>query len=106
MYHGLLKQQIVGMLQLSGWQANCDLPPNVNTLLDWLFLAVAFLVEKIKLEQQCDVCHGVQTIRQNREQFIITEMFRAATHRCSIRTQMKLVQALAVLHPHFLPTRN
>ncbi|CAG2065038.1 unnamed protein product, partial [Timema podura] len=87
------------MLQLSGWQANCDLPPNVNTLLQlwqeverlysgkWpilvtcldgtkscgLFLAVAFLVEKIKLEQQCDVCHAVRTIRQNREQFITTE---------------------------------
>nr|CAD7256310.1 unnamed protein product [Timema shepardi] len=96
---GLPQQQIVRMLQLSGWQANCDLPPNVNTLLQlWqeverlysgkcpilvtcldgskscgLFLAVAFLVEKIKLEQQCDVCHAVRTIRQNREQFITTE---------------------------------
>nr|CAD7402639.1 unnamed protein product [Timema poppensis] len=30
---GLPQQQIVRMLQLSGWQANCDLPPNVNTLL-------------------------------------------------------------------------
>jgi hypothetical protein len=35
-------------------------------------LALAFLVEKIKLEQECDVCHAVRMVRQNREQFVPT----------------------------------
>ena len=34
------------------------------------FVALAFLIEKIKLEQVCDVCQAVRTVRQNREQFI------------------------------------
>jgi hypothetical protein len=29
-------------------------------------------VEKIKLEQECDVCHAVRMVRQNREQFVPT----------------------------------
>lgn len=33
-------------------------------------MALAFLVEKIKLEQECDVCHAVRMVRQNREQFV------------------------------------
>jgi hypothetical protein len=36
------------------------------------FLALAFLVEKIKLEQECDVCHAVRMVRQNREEFVPT----------------------------------
>jgi hypothetical protein len=35
-------------------------------------LALAFLVEKIKLEQECDVCHAVRMVRQNREHFVPT----------------------------------
>jgi Protein-tyrosine phosphatase. len=34
------------------------------------FVALAFLIEKIKLEQMCDVCQAVRTVRQSREQFI------------------------------------
>jgi len=34
------------------------------------FLALAFLVEKIKLEQECDVCHAVRMVRRNREHFV------------------------------------
>jgi hypothetical protein len=33
-------------------------------------LALAFLVEKIKLEQECDVSHAVRMVRQNREHFV------------------------------------
>ncbi|XP_031348305.1 receptor-type tyrosine-protein phosphatase delta-like isoform X2 [Photinus pyralis] len=35
-----------------------------------LFLALAFLIEKINLEQQCDVCLAVRTVRRNRKQFV------------------------------------
>lgn len=35
-------------------------------------MALAFLVEKIKLEQECDVCQAVRMVRQNREQFVPT----------------------------------
>jgi len=35
-------------------------------------LALAFLVEKIKLEQECDVCHAVRMVRQNRQHFVPT----------------------------------
>ena len=29
-------------------------------------------MEKIKLEQECDVCHAVRMVRQNREHFVPT----------------------------------
>lgn len=32
---------------------------------------MCFLIEKIKLEQACDVCLAVRTIRHNRPQFIV-----------------------------------
>ena len=35
-------------------------------------MALTFLVEKIKLEQECDVCHAVRMVRQNRENFVPT----------------------------------
>lgn len=38
-----------------------------------LFIALSFVTEKIKLEQECDVCLAVRTVRRNRKQFV-TEM--------------------------------
>lgn len=35
-----------------------------------LFIAVSFVIEKMKLEQQCDVCLAVRTVRHNRKQFV------------------------------------
>ncbi|KAK5647799.1 hypothetical protein RI129_002691 [Pyrocoelia pectoralis] len=35
-----------------------------------LFLALTFLIEKILLEQQCDVCLAVRAVRRNRKQFV------------------------------------
>ncbi|KAF5275049.1 hypothetical protein FQA39_LY06986 [Lamprigera yunnana] len=35
-----------------------------------LFLALVFLIEKIKLEQQCDLCLAVRTIRHNQKKFV------------------------------------
>ncbi|KAF2895512.1 hypothetical protein ILUMI_10660 [Ignelater luminosus] len=35
-----------------------------------VFAALSFLIEKIKLEQICDVCLAVRTVRHNRKQFV------------------------------------
>jgi protein tyrosine phosphatase len=35
-----------------------------------LFMAMSFVIEKMKLEQICDVCQAVRTIRHNRQQFV------------------------------------
>jgi hypothetical protein len=40
-------------------------------------------VEKIKLEQECDVCHAVRVVRQNREQFVPTFVSTAKDVPCS-----------------------
>ncbi|PNF16235.1 hypothetical protein B7P43_G14917 [Cryptotermes secundus] len=92
------KDRIVHILQLNGWKSNEMLPPSTSVMLQFwheterlyggngpivvtcldganacgYFLALAFLVEKIKLEQECDVCHAVRMVRQNREQFVPT----------------------------------
>lgn len=34
-----------------------------------VFVALSFVIEKIKLEQICDVCLAVRTVRHNRKQF-------------------------------------
>ncbi|KAF2893956.1 hypothetical protein ILUMI_12217 [Ignelater luminosus] len=38
-----------------------------------LFIALSFVIGNIKLEQECDVCLAVRTVRRNRKQFV-TEM--------------------------------
>lgn len=35
-----------------------------------LFVAMSFVIEKVKLEQHCDPCLAVRVIRRNRKQFI------------------------------------
>ncbi|XP_063908361.1 receptor-type tyrosine-protein phosphatase T-like isoform X4 [Zophobas morio] len=35
-----------------------------------LYVAMSFIIEKMKLEQMCDVCQAVRTIRHNRQQFV------------------------------------
>ncbi|XP_063217566.1 receptor-type tyrosine-protein phosphatase T-like isoform X2 [Bacillus rossius redtenbacheri] len=96
---GASQHQVVRMVHLTGWGADQDTPqepsvlnhlwqevethysgkgPTLVMCLDGaracgLFLAASFLIEKIKLEQQCDVCHAVRTIRQNRKQFITSQ---------------------------------
>jgi hypothetical protein len=40
-------------------------------------------VEKIKLEQECDVCLAVRVVRQNREQFVPTFVSTAKDIACS-----------------------
>ncbi|XP_069703999.1 receptor-type tyrosine-protein phosphatase S-like isoform X2 [Periplaneta americana] len=90
------EDKTVQILQLKGWKSDETLPPSTSVVLElWqeterlyngkgpivvtcldgakacgYFLSLAFLVEKIKLEQECDVCHAIRTIRQNREQFV------------------------------------
>ncbi|KDQ96751.1 Receptor-type tyrosine-protein phosphatase T [Zootermopsis nevadensis] len=103
------QDKIIHILQLNGWKSGEMLPPSTTMILElWeeterrhsgkgpivvtcldgakacgYFLALAFLVEKIKLEQECDVCHAVRMVRQNREQFVPTleqfeSLYRAA----------------------------
>lgn len=35
-----------------------------------LYLAMTFLIEKMRLEQECDVCQAVRAVRHNRPQFV------------------------------------
>ncbi|XP_069704006.1 uncharacterized protein [Periplaneta americana] len=86
----------VNILHLKGWKSDEELPPSAFVILElWqeaerlyngngpivvtcldgakacgYFLSLAFLLDKIKLTQECDVCHAVRTVRQNREQFV------------------------------------
>ncbi|CAG9818755.1 unnamed protein product [Phaedon cochleariae] len=48
-----------------------------------LYLAMSFLIERMKLEQECDVCLAVRSIRHSRKHFVTTEeqyeyLFRAS----------------------------
>ncbi|RZB89873.1 Y phosphatase domain containing protein, partial [Asbolus verrucosus] len=48
-----------------------------------LYVALSFVIEKMKLEQSCDVCQAVRSVRHNREQFVQDEeqfifLYRAA----------------------------
>lgn len=45
-----------------------------------LFVALSFVVEKIKLEENCDVCLAVRFIRSNREQFVKEEVNMEQTY--------------------------
>ncbi|RZC38749.1 receptor-type tyrosine-protein phosphatase F-like [Asbolus verrucosus] len=38
-----------------------------------LYMAMDFIIEKMKLEQSCDACQAVRTIRHNRSQFVRNE---------------------------------
>ena len=38
-----------------------------------LYVALTFVIEKINLEQLCDVCQAVRTVRHNRSQFVRSE---------------------------------
>jgi protein tyrosine phosphatase len=93
-----IQDKIIHILHLKGWQSNEMLPPSASVMLElWqeterlcsgkepivvtcldgakacgYFLALSFLVEKIKLEQECDVCHAVRMVRRNRENFVPT----------------------------------
>ncbi|PSN51499.1 hypothetical protein C0J52_00744 [Blattella germanica] len=95
---GPAESTTVRVLHLKGWKAQDQLPPSPDVIIElWqeaerlykgkqpmvvcclngatasgFFVALAFLIEKIKLEQQCDVCQAVRTVRQNREQFVPT----------------------------------
>lgn len=37
-----------------------------------LYIALVFIIEKIKLEHQCDVFQAVKTIRHFRKEFVFT----------------------------------
>ncbi|CAG9859658.1 unnamed protein product [Phyllotreta striolata] len=48
-----------------------------------LFVALSFIIEQMKLEQECDVCLAVRSVRHSRKQFVETEeqyefLYRAA----------------------------
>ncbi|GLV36277.1 Leukocyte-antigen-related-like [Carabus blaptoides fortunei] len=88
--------QYVTIIQFKGWNREEIVPSNVNILLSLLsetetyfrrntpvvvscydgytasglFLALAFTIEKIKLEKTVDVCMAVREIRKNRVQFV------------------------------------
>jgi len=44
------------------------------------FLAQAFLVEKIQLEQEYDVCHAFWIVYQNQEQYVPTLVLSETLH--------------------------
>ncbi|KAF2884688.1 hypothetical protein ILUMI_21485 [Ignelater luminosus] len=92
-------KRIVKLIVLKEWDASKSIPDSENSLLSlWkeierlgrgdspivvtcydgikacgLFIALSFVIEKIKLEQECDVCLAVRTVRRNQKQFV-TEM--------------------------------
>ncbi|CAH0551977.1 unnamed protein product [Brassicogethes aeneus] len=41
-----------------------------------LYISLTFIIEKIKLEQECDVCQAVRYVRQNRREFINKVQFK------------------------------
>ncbi|CAG9838351.1 unnamed protein product [Diabrotica balteata] len=49
-----------------------------------LYLALSFIIEKMKLEQECDVCLAVRTIRHSRKQFVTTEEQYEFLYRASL----------------------
>lgn len=105
-----IQDKIIHILHLKGWKSSEMLPPAASVMLElWqeterlysgkepivvtcldgaktcgYFLALAFLVEKIKLEQECDVCHAVRMVRQNREQFVPTVEQFESLHEAAI----------------------
>ncbi|CAH1129985.1 unnamed protein product [Ceutorhynchus assimilis] len=51
-----------------------------------LFTAMSFLIEKIKLEQECDVCQAIRTIRTSRKQF------------CNTKDQLQFLYKASILY--------
>ncbi|XP_050510291.1 tyrosine-protein phosphatase 69D-like isoform X2 [Diabrotica virgifera virgifera] len=49
-----------------------------------LYLALSFIIEKMKLEQECDVCLAVRTVRHSRKQFVTTEEQYEFLYRASL----------------------
>lgn len=41
-----------------------------------LLVALSFIIERMKLEQICDVCLAVRSIRQSRKHFVATEVIQ------------------------------
>jgi hypothetical protein len=66
------------------------------------FVALAFLVEKIKLEQECDVCQAVRMVRQNREQFVPTFVsIIKGISEYTIKLQYSEIQRILIPLPYF-----
>ncbi|KAG5888658.1 hypothetical protein JTB14_014851 [Gonioctena quinquepunctata] len=49
-----------------------------------LYLAMIFLIEKMKLEKECDVCSAVRSIRHSRGQFVTTKEQYEFLYRASV----------------------
>ncbi|RZC38965.1 Y phosphatase and/or fn3 domain containing protein, partial [Asbolus verrucosus] len=49
-----------------------------------VYVAMSFIIEKMKLEQSCDVCQAVRTIRHNRNQFVQEEEQFAFLYRAAV----------------------
>nr|XP_008195741.2 PREDICTED: receptor-type tyrosine-protein phosphatase C-like isoform X2 [Tribolium castaneum] len=89
--------KIINVLELKNWKRETPQPKNVKDLImvwremfsnSWkgtsqivvtcydgatasgLFVALAFLLEKINYEQECDVFSAIRAVRQSREQFV------------------------------------
>ncbi|CAH1975948.1 unnamed protein product [Acanthoscelides obtectus] len=93
----------VNMLVFNEWKNQNAVPANVEDLLSFLlaaenlsrnmqnvivtcydgvnasglYIALSFLIEKMKLEHECDVCQAVRNIRHIRRQFISKQVFIA-----------------------------
>ncbi|GLV36278.1 Leukocyte-antigen-related-like [Carabus blaptoides fortunei] len=89
-------KSLIQVVQFNGWNHEEKLPPSKEQLVTlWeesdklsrgnypmvvtcyngatasgLFVAMSFVIEKVKLEQHCDPCLAVRVIRRNRKQFI------------------------------------
>ncbi|KAJ3647439.1 hypothetical protein Zmor_019317 [Zophobas morio] len=91
--------KLVEIMALKTWPARTNCPKNIKNFLSFyesvnvesrqskpvvvtcfdgalacgLYVALTFIIEKINLEQLCDVCQAVRTVRHNRSQFVRSE---------------------------------
>ncbi|KAF7263890.1 hypothetical protein GWI33_000954, partial [Rhynchophorus ferrugineus] len=58
-----------------------------------LFIAMSFLIEKINLEQECDVCQAIRSIRTSRKQFTDTlDQVEFLYKACLLYVEQKFAQ--------------
>ncbi|KYB26638.1 receptor-type tyrosine-protein phosphatase F isoform X2 [Tribolium castaneum] len=92
-------QKVIEILALKNWPAMNSCPDKIDSFLTFweesyatsrqsgqvivtcfdgalasgLYVSMSFILEKIKLEQVCDVCQAVRIVRHNRKQFVEKE---------------------------------
>ncbi|XP_060520654.1 receptor-type tyrosine-protein phosphatase delta-like isoform X2 [Cylas formicarius] len=108
--HDKEEKQSIELIQFNGWKNNNVVPgkiedfvlfvgqstaisrksnPVIVTCYDGakgsgLYVAMSFLIEKIKLEQEFDVCQAIRSIRNSRKQFVNSKEQLEFLYRASI----------------------